>query len=124
MSNNNNKKEYNCPNCGAPIGYGSKCEYCGTQLGWMPIELSPVKIVVQQPRMKTYVSRITMPIRWMNDIPKEKREKIIKNRLVESMFPAVEENMELDGVDIKEWMINPDAPDELLITGKIRMVSM
>lgn len=40
------------------------------------------------------------------------------------MFPAVEENMELDGVDIKEWMINPDAPDELLITGKIRMVSM
>ena len=120
----NNKKIYNCPNCGAPIGYGSKCEYCGTPLDWMPIDLSPVKIVLHQPRVKTYVSRISIPIRWMNDIPKEEREKIIKNRLVESMFPAVEENMELDGVDIKEWMINPDMPDELLITGRVRLVSM
>lgn len=90
----------------------------------MPIDLSPVKIVLHQPRVKTYTSRITMPIRWMGDLSEEDREKIIKNRLVESMFSAVEENMELDGVDIKEWMINPDMPDELLITGRVRLVSM
>jgi hypothetical protein len=27
---------YNCPNCGAPIGYTDKCDYCGTLLDWHP----------------------------------------------------------------------------------------
>ena len=36
-------KEYNCPNCGAPIGYTDKCEYCGTRIEWRPyvIHLAP-----------------------------------------------------------------------------------
>lgn len=32
------KKIYNCPNCAAPIGYGPKCEYCGTVLRWEPFD--------------------------------------------------------------------------------------
>lgn len=27
---------YNCPNCGAPIGYSQTCAYCGTRLTWIP----------------------------------------------------------------------------------------
>ena len=27
---------YNCPNCGASIGYQKRCEYCGTILQWRP----------------------------------------------------------------------------------------
>ena len=34
---------YNCPNCGAPIGFTEKCEYCGTRIEWRPyvINLAP-----------------------------------------------------------------------------------
>lgn len=34
---------YNCPNCGAPIGYTDRCEYCGTRIEWRPyvIHLAP-----------------------------------------------------------------------------------
>lgn len=36
-------ENYNCPNCGAPIGYQDKCEYCGTRIEWRPyvIHLAP-----------------------------------------------------------------------------------
>lgn len=36
-------KDYNCPNCGAPIGFTEKCEYCGTRIEWRPyvIHLAP-----------------------------------------------------------------------------------
>lgn len=30
---------YNCPNCGAPIGYQDRCEYCGTRIEWRPYEI-------------------------------------------------------------------------------------
>lgn len=29
-------ERYNCPNCGAPIGYSPHCQYCGTLLNWIP----------------------------------------------------------------------------------------
>lgn len=36
-------ENYNCPNCGAPIGFTEKCEYCGTRIEWRPyvIHLAP-----------------------------------------------------------------------------------
>lgn len=36
-------ENYNCPNCGAPIGYTDKCDYCGTRIEWRPyvIHLAP-----------------------------------------------------------------------------------
>ena len=36
-------ENYNCPNCGAPIGYQDKCDYCGTRIEWRPyvIHLAP-----------------------------------------------------------------------------------
>ena len=45
MIDRNGKKIYNCPNCAAPIGYSSKCAYCGTVLNWIPTcEIKPVII--------------------------------------------------------------------------------
>lgn len=32
-------ESYNCPNCGAPIGYQDRCEYCGTRIEWRPYEI-------------------------------------------------------------------------------------
>lgn len=29
-------KTYECPNCGASIGYQGRCEYCGSVLDWIP----------------------------------------------------------------------------------------
>lgn len=29
-------RKYNCPNCGAPIAYSEKCEYCGMLFTWTP----------------------------------------------------------------------------------------
>lgn len=40
------KEMYNCPNCGAPIGYSPKCEYCGTVLRWLPFESKTINLVV------------------------------------------------------------------------------
>lgn len=28
------RKALNCPNCGAPISEGERCEYCGTYFEW------------------------------------------------------------------------------------------
>jgi hypothetical protein len=30
------REKYNCPNCGAPIGYTERCPYCLTVLEWRP----------------------------------------------------------------------------------------
>ena len=27
---------YKCPNCGAPIGYVKRCQYCGSVIEWIP----------------------------------------------------------------------------------------
>lgn len=55
------KKDYNCPNCGAPIGYSDKCEYCGTLLRWTPmisIEYIPKNLHVRQMAVVTKISEL------------------------------------------------------------------
>lgn len=47
MIDRNGKKIYNCPNCAAPIGYGPKCEYCGTVLRWEPFDVKKVYVNVR-----------------------------------------------------------------------------
>ena len=52
-------EKYNCPNCGAPIGYSDKCEYCGTVLRWTPmisIEYIPKNLHVRQMAVATKIS--------------------------------------------------------------------
>ena len=48
-------KKYSCPNCGAPIGYGDRCAYCGTHLEWEPI---CAKYVLDRPNIKKLISDI------------------------------------------------------------------
>ena len=50
--------KYNCPNCGAPIGVSSKCEYCGTVLKWVPlttVEFVPANLHVRQAAVETRI---------------------------------------------------------------------
>lgn len=46
----------NCPNCGAPLGYSSKCEYCGTiverDTAYRPIEYVEVRPGMRKLEMK------------------------------------------------------------------------
>ena len=54
-------EKYNCPNCGAPIGFGSICEYCGTVLHWIPsmyIEYIPKHLNVREACVATRVRNI------------------------------------------------------------------
>ena len=54
-------EKYNCPNCGAPIGYSDKCEYCGTRIRWTPIisiEYIPKNLHVRQMAVVTKISEL------------------------------------------------------------------
>lgn len=53
-------KKYNCPNCGAPIGYSDKCEYCGTALNWIPmkhiVEFVPAELNMEELKVEVAMS--------------------------------------------------------------------
>ena len=48
-------ERYNCPNCGAPIGYAPRCQYCGTLLNWIPVT---VEFVAQPLNVKKLVGSV------------------------------------------------------------------
>lgn len=51
---------YNCPNCGAPIGYSEICPYCGTRLRWEP-QVSVVEFKPINERRHTIAARVDIP---------------------------------------------------------------
>lgn len=51
---------YNCPNCGAPIGYSKVCQYCGTRLRWKP-EVTTIEYVPKIEGRHTISVRSSMP---------------------------------------------------------------
>ena len=65
-------RQYNCPNCGAPIGYSETCQYCGTRLFWYPvtkIEFLPVNRKVEKLRAETvihYPESLKIPLEPIN----------------------------------------------------------
>ncbi len=52
-------KTTNCPNCGAPLGYSSKCEYCGSVVegntAFRPIEILQVRPNMRKVELKALV---------------------------------------------------------------------
>ena len=67
-------ENYNCPNCGAPIGYTEKCDYCGTRIEWRPyvIHLAPKLYyhkthdasVIGMVKKGAWGQRIRLPWNW------------------------------------------------------------
>lgn len=49
----------NCPNCGAPLGHSSKCEYCGTVVengaAFRPMEIVAIRPNMRKVEMKAQV---------------------------------------------------------------------
>ena len=47
------KRKYNCPNCGAPMDYAEICPYCKTRLNWFPtVEISYIPARFSQARIE------------------------------------------------------------------------
>ena len=80
------KKLYNCPNCAAPIGYGPKCEYCGTVLRWIPFEEMKIETVyVNTGKLvaQTSVDRRDLELPHMKDLVLQKLKDMLAERLPE-----------------------------------------
>ena len=58
-------KGYNCPNCGAPIGYSEVCQYCGTRLRWIPVQ--EYKIVTVPAKIEVLRSVVQVPVELLHD---------------------------------------------------------
>ena len=72
-------KQYNCPNCGAPMGYAEKCEYCGTLLNWIPtmqIEYVPKNLNVREAKCCVRISKDQVDEISFEDILKDLSQKL------------------------------------------------
>lgn len=80
------KKIYNCPNCAAPIGYGPKCEYCGTVLRWEPFDEMKIETVyVNTDKLvaQTVIDRRDLELPRMKDLVLKKLKDMLAERLPE-----------------------------------------
>lgn len=86
MIDRNGKKIYNCPNCAAPIGYGDKCEYCGTLLHWIPFDEMKIETVyVNTDKLvaQTAIDRRDLELPRMKDLVLQKLKDMLAERLPE-----------------------------------------
>ena len=81
---------YNCPNCGAPIGFTDKCEYCGTRIEWRPyvIHLAP----------KLYYHNKTHEASAVSDLPRdmakhEPMREMVRSRLGEKIGEQIAKHL-------------------------------
>lgn len=71
-------EKYNCPNCGAPIGYSPHCQYCGTLLNWIP---TTVKYIAEPRDVKKLVGQHTVSRRDIRMFGEEYIERCAKENL-------------------------------------------
>lgn len=76
---------YNCPNCGAPIGYSPVCQYCGTRLDWMPFKEVDILIKPKHINMITVEASAFVG----DEVPPEIRDKVAFRGLVERLAENV-----------------------------------
>lgn len=50
------KEIYNCPNCGAPVGYQNRCHYCGTYFKWRVTTIEFVPAVFDECKIEAGAS--------------------------------------------------------------------
>ena len=93
-------KRYNCPNCGAPIGYSDTCQYCGTRLNWIPftsvkVEICPKTIVPLETKMIVYdeAKMVLSPQNY---------ESMVYNQLSRKIAEGIPEFMDIRSIDRPE----------------------
>ena len=74
------RKKYNCPNCGEPIGYTERCPYCLTVLNWRPtlIEFVPASFDEHKIEARVEIDEIYTSER---NIQAKKNMAIVEERL-------------------------------------------
>ena len=87
-------KKYNCPNCGAPIGYDEKCAYCGTLLNWVPT--TEVRFVPEQMQRSILEARVSIDYRSL--IGAGIKEEQIKDELKRQLAEAIPEAWEVQAM--------------------------
>lgn len=107
------KEMYNCPNCGAPIGYSPKCEYCGTVLQWIPTTI----IEIENPEIVTLQSRASVQneILYDHGLKRLYVEERMQSYLSASMAPELIKHMEFRLDDDFET-------NETVMTARLRVV--
>ena len=76
---------YNCPNCGAPIGYSPVCQYCGTRLDWLPFK--EVDILIHPKHINFITGEVSAFVG--NEVPQEIRDRVAFRGLVERLAENV-----------------------------------
>ena len=82
-------KKYNCPNCGAPIGYSNRCQYCGTVLDWTP-HIAGTIVYTSLP-VDQLVAEVCIP----EIVAKDFEEDFLIDALAKQFLPQVKERMEI-----------------------------
>ena len=87
-------KRYNCPNCGAPIGYSEICQYCGTRLNWIPF--TGVKIEIAPKTIIPLKSVVKIPYEHKKLFSAEEYEHFVKDKIIRDVAIILPDYMEFE----------------------------
>lgn len=82
-------ESYNCPNCGAPIGYSPQCLYCGTLLKWIPT--TAIIFKAESDNVKKLVCRIRYDNGLLSYVGAEVGRRHAEKELAEQMAKKLTE---------------------------------
>lgn len=91
-------KNYNCPNCGAPIGYTEICQYCGTRLNWIPF--TAVKVEICPRKIIPLKSIITVPFEAKALFNASEYSNAVRNELVKRLSGDIPQFMDVISSDL------------------------
>ena len=89
-------ERYNCPNCGAPIGYSPRCQYCGTLLNWIPVT---VEFVAQPMNAKKLVAQRIIDEEDIRLLGEEQADRCAKDSLAMMFAKKIPDFWDLQVLD-------------------------
>ena len=86
-------KKYNCPNCGAPIGYSEVCSYCGTRLNWVPF--TSVKVEICPKKIVNLDAAVAVPFSAKEYLPPDEYDRMVQKALVSKLAEGIPKFMQV-----------------------------
>lgn len=90
-------ERYNCPNCGAPIGYSPHCQYCGTLLNWIPVV--SVNFTAEPRSIKKIVGKVMFTRNNLLGLGDDTAQLLAEQQLAEQFARKVPDLWELEVED-------------------------
>lgn len=90
-------RKYNCPNCGAPIGYSEFCSYCGTRLDWMPF--TSVKVEICPKKIVTLKAVVEVPFSAKEYLDPVEYNRMVMRQLVDKLAEGIPEYIDVASMD-------------------------